>query len=677
MLRKNILTLLFFAFIPFLLLADGTFKPFESNGKYGFKNESGQIVIAAKFDEVRDFSEGLAAVKFKLSRKWGFVDKDGILVIPRKFDDIESFSEGLAAVAIKGKWGFIDRKGDFVIPTKFNWAWNFHKGLANVKIDDKLIYIDRQGNFYETEEDGQRALLERSKRLNSPINHYITFELGTFEQYIKNKDLYDLTEDILRQQVEQELAQWQQKGEFESTAQWQQRVNETTRAAKAREIANRISGDYNRRVQEARAEYQQKYEALAQEYCEHRSEAFASQELTLRPYDADNQTFLISTASYGDILLPVPLAEAQAFKRNWEAKKADVKAVFVPVGDDVALQSVAFGKYVYDSNTKANYAQVDVDYNVRPVDLANIDFNFAAIDGGEAAGKASLSTPAATVQPRRYEPEQRKIAAGTASDVDTDIPAGTTKAPNTFAVVIANGNYAHASRVANAENDGRTMEKYLSRTLGIPQKNITTYIDATYGQMASAMSHLRDIADAYGRDGFNVLFYYVGHGLPDDEKRESYILPVDVDPKDIEICYPLKKLYSQLGGLGAQSVTVMVDACFSGSNHGEGMLIPQSMGVTMKPKASTPVGNMVVLSAAEGDETAYPYASQGHGLFTYWLLKKLKESRGDVTLGELSDYVSDKVMKTSVVENRKRQTPTVATSQSLATTWRSLRFGGK
>ena len=75
-----------------------------------------------------------------------------------------------------------------------------------------------------------------------------------------------MTEDILRQQVEQELAQWQQKGEFEPMAQWQQRVNETTRAAKAREIANRISGDYNRRVQEARAEYQQKYEALAQEF---------------------------------------------------------------------------------------------------------------------------------------------------------------------------------------------------------------------------------------------------------------------------------------------------------------------------------------------------------------------------------------------------------------------------
>ena len=737
--RKIIIAILLLVFTPLFLAAE-EIKSFKTGNKYGYKNESGRIVIPAIFDDAYWFSDGLAAVK--QNGKYGFIDKSGNFVIPAKYEKVRSFSDGLAAVEQNGKYGYIDDRGDFVIPAKFDESWSFSDGLAIVKQDGKygyvnkggnivipvkfdlaydfsgglavvkqgdkwgsinksgnfvipakfddaywftdglaLVwqnrkkgYIDRQGNFYESQKDGRKAVAAHKALLSKPFDKYIASEIGSLDSYMLSKGIKSMSDEEFRVQVETEISRWQQKDEFESTTQWRQRVTEESRAAKVSEIAERISGDYNRRMQEAHQEYISKYEALAGEYCEYRSAAFAKQELTLRPYDADNQTFLISTATYGDILLPVPLAEAQAFKRDWTENKAKVKAVFVPVGDDVALQSVSFGKYVYDSNTRANYAQVDVDYNFKPVDLANLDFNFEAIDDGESVGKSRLSTPVA-VTPRRYEPEQKKIAAGDASDVDVDIPVGSRKAPNTFAVVIANGNYAHASRVANAENDGRTMEKYLTRTLGIPEKNITTYIDATYGQMASAVGHLRDIAEAYGSDGFNVLFYYVGHGLPDDNNRESYILPVDVDPKNIEICYPLEKLYSQLGNLGAQSVTVMVDACFSGANHGDGMLIPQSMGVTVKPKASRPTGNMVVLSTAEGDETAFPYASQGHGLFTYWLLTKLKESRGEVTLGELSDYVSDKVKKTSVVENRKRQTPTVATSQSLASTWRNLYFG--
>jgi hypothetical protein len=81
---------------------------------------------------------------------------------------------------------------------------------------------------------------------------------------------------------------------------------------------------------------------------------------------------------------------------------------------------------------------------------------------------------------------------------------------------------------------------------------------------------------------------------------------------------------------------------------------------------------MIVFSAAQGNETAYPYRAKGHGMFTYFLLKKLQETAGDVTLGELSDYVIDNVRKTSIVENNgKLQTPTVATSASAASTWRS------
>jgi hypothetical protein len=83
---------------------------------------------------------------------------------------------------------------------------------------------------------------------------------------------------------------------------------------------------------------------------------------------------------------------------------------------------------------------------------------------------------------------------------------------------------------------------------------------------------------------------------------------------------------------------------------------------------------MVIFTAAQGDETAYPFKSQQHGMFTYFLLKKLQESKGNVTLGELGDYLTKEVKRQSFDENNKMQTPTVNASAALQSTWRSMKL---
>lgn len=80
-------------------------------------------------------------------------------------------------------------------------------------------------------------------------------------------------------------------------------------------------------------------------------------------------------------------------------------------------------------------------------------------------------------------------------------------------------------------------------------------------------------------------------------------------------------------------------------------MLASARGVAIKVKQATPVGNIVVFSAAQGDETAYPYKEKEHGLFTYYLLKKLQETKGNVTLGELSDYIKTQVERQSIVIN--------------------------
>ncbi len=109
--------------------------------KWGYKDENGNIVIPAKYDEVENFSEGLALVK--INGKWGFIDKTDKLVIPAKYDDAWPFSDGLARVKINGKYGFIDKADKLVIPAKYDNAVGFSDGLASVKINGKWGFIDK------------------------------------------------------------------------------------------------------------------------------------------------------------------------------------------------------------------------------------------------------------------------------------------------------------------------------------------------------------------------------------------------------------------------------------------------------------------------------------------------------------------------------------------------------
>ena len=103
-------------------------------------------------------------------------------------------------------------------------------------------------------------------------------------------------------------------------------------------------------------------------------------------------------------------------------------------------------------------------------------------------------------------------------------------------------------------------------------------------------------------------------------------------------------------------------------------MLASARGVALKAKAEAPKGNMLVITAAQGSETAYPYKEKKHGLFTYFLLKKLQESKGKVTYGDLFDYVKTNVAQKSVVVNEKSQTPTIAVSGDLVSTWQGIRL---
>ena len=80
------------------------------------------------------------------SKKYGYKDENGNIVIPAKYDDALDFSDGLALVKIKGKYGFIDKTDKLVIPAKYDDAWWFKNGKAKVTLNGREFYIDKNGN---------------------------------------------------------------------------------------------------------------------------------------------------------------------------------------------------------------------------------------------------------------------------------------------------------------------------------------------------------------------------------------------------------------------------------------------------------------------------------------------------------------------------------------------------
>lgn len=259
-----------------------------------------------------------------------------------------------------------------------------------------------------------------------------------------------------------------------------------------------------------------------------------------------------------------------------------------------------------------------------------------------------------------------------ANSVDVSIPQTESTNNKIFAIVVGNEKYSDEADVPYAENDAKVFKEYCQQTLGVSENHIRYIANAGYNDFRRSVNWLKQGLEAYGGEG-SAIFYYAGHGIPDEAQKTAYILPVDGIGSDIESAYSLERLYQTLGEMPAKSITVFLDACFSGAKRDGGMMA-SARGVAIKTKAEEPKGNMVVFSAAQGDETAYPYKSQQHGMFTYYLLRKLQETKGDVTLGELADYITREVKRQSFDENSRSQTPTVNASTRIVNSWRNLKL---
>ncbi len=312
------------------------------------------------------------------------------------------------------------------------------------------------------------------------------------------------------------------------------------------------------------------------------------------------------------------------------------------------------------------------------IDLGE-DFNKYARDTVLAVGlQQELIARSQVVIAGVATPDEAVQVRSLSSDVDKNVPANPKAFAHRYALVIGNEDYSRYQRnltteanVPFARNDARVFADYAVKTLGVPADNLYLLLDATAGEMQQKIDLVAKLAAKTGPEA-QVIVFYAGHGLPDEATKDPYLIPVDVSGTNLTAAVKLKDVYERLGQAGAGRITVFLDACFSGGGREAPLLAARAVRVI--PKQEYLAGNMVVFSASSGEQMALSYDSQQHGLFTYYLLKKIQETEGKVSYAELADFLSQKISIESLKVNQKDQDPQVQAGATVETAWKTWKL---
>jgi hypothetical protein len=230
------------------------------------------------------------------------------------------------------------------------------------------------------------------------------------------------------------------------------------------------------------------------------------------------------------------------------------------------------------------------------------------------------------------------------------------------AIIIGIENYRRVAKADFANADAKEFYTYASRALGIKPENIKLLVDDG--------ADLSDVLDAFqnwlplkvNKGKTDVYVFYSGHGYPSQDGKGLYFLPFNVDSKILDrTSVKQKEIVSALQKAQAKSVTMFIDACYSGQTRNGEVLVAgiKPVSITTEEQAYPPEFTVITASAAD----QFSSASQDlkHGIFSFYLMKALEgdadeNNDGRLTSGELQRYLSDMVGRQAMGLNRTQNT---------------------
>jgi len=272
----------------------------------------------------------------------------------------------------------------------------------------------------------------------------------------------------------------------------------------------------------------------------------------------------------------------------------------------------------------------------------------------------------------------RRPSPGAASlhEVDAPLPRpAAARRTDAIAVVLGVERYRALPDARFAERDARLMRRYAVEALGVPDDVEHLYVrtgaDVTGGELRKLFGEAGWLARRT-TENTDLVVYFAGHGGPDGSQRAPYLLPFDADPAFVaETGFALAALYDRLARLPARSITVILDACFSGLGRDGQSLVAGTRPTVLSVEHPALVRRqMGVLTAARGAQSAGDLPEVRHGLLTYWVARGLRgeaDGNGDGTISfaELGQFAERRVRETAARQDREQRPLAIARDSTL------------
>ncbi|MDO9287559.1 MAG: caspase family protein, partial [Thermodesulfovibrionales bacterium] len=234
---------------------------------------------------------------------------------------------------------------------------------------------------------------------------------------------------------------------------------------------------------------------------------------------------------------------------------------------------------------------------------------------------------------------------------------------NSYAIVIGIENYRQKLPKADfATADAKTVTEYLTKAMGYPEENVVTLLNEHATNVDFAKYFEKWLPNNAEKDS-TVFIYYSGHGAPNPKTGDAYMVPYDGDPSFIDQTgYSLKRMYDTLAKLPAKNIIVALDSCFSGAG-GRSVIAEGTRPLVMNlQNAIATSTNMTVIAAASDAQVSSTYKEKGHGLFTYFMLKGIKDEDvvkkdGSIAISDLFSYIKPQVERIARKQYNNEQTP--------------------
>jgi hypothetical protein len=228
------------------------------------------------------------------------------------------------------------------------------------------------------------------------------------------------------------------------------------------------------------------------------------------------------------------------------------------------------------------------------------------------------------------------------------------------AIIIGISDYKNLPKADFANDDARVFYDYAIRALSIKPDNIKLLVDGDASEVGIYKA-FKTWLPSKVKSSTDVYVFYSGHGLPTSDGKGLYLLPQQTDRDLIsKTAIQMQEVISDIQSTKPKSVTLFLDACYSGQSRTGETLIASARPISIRQESRIFPDNFTVITASQNDQISSSNPDLKHGIFSYYLMRGMEgdadtDKDGKITLGEMQSYLVENVGRQAGMMNRKQE----------------------